>query len=191
MGPPKGVAPERLFRLLSQRPRPRLAVPSPAWLEATIHVVAPTADEIGNLIEESQSKPAPEQQCARECGLLALVLRVDGEAPTPSDVASMPAHRASELYALTLKALATVAPAYEACTAVTANEWHAALCEGAKHRSNTATLMAMSGAYEAVELGKKIRLVPKPERYFGTLHLTDGQWMAFRAARTVFESQNQ
>lgn len=84
---------------------------------------------------------------------------------------------ADELAAAVLSSLDVISPSYRTADA---GAWAARLLEGAKTPSNMSVALALGGC---VEVG--YRATPRPDLYFGLplRELTDGQWMAYRAAR--------
>ena len=69
------------------------------------------------------------------------------------------------------------------------NEWHVALCEGARHPANWQDAYALGGCYDiSFGFGKgAIHVTDHPECWFGVpqREMLDGHWMAYRAAVAV------
>ena len=69
------------------------------------------------------------------------------------------------------------------------NDWHVALCEGAKHPANWQDAYALGGCYDvSFGFGKgAIHVTDHPEWWFGIpqREMIDGHWMAYRAAVAV------
>jgi len=82
--------------------------------------------------------------------------------------------------AVVLPALYCVSPSYRRSDAAA---WFAQLCIGAAHWSNQQLAVPLAQCVDSGYRGTW----PRPERYFGgtVADLTDGQWMAFRAAYQV------
>lgn len=82
------------------------------------------------------------------------------------------------------RALAIVSPVY---SAIDVSAWNRVLVTGASHARNLHTAISLGRCVD-VSYGARCReVLPRPDRFFGVEHaeLTDGQWLAFRAARAV------
>lgn len=69
------------------------------------------------------------------------------------------------------------------------NDWHVALCEGARHPANWQDAYALGGCYDiSFGFGKgAFHVTDHPEWWFGVpqREMIDGHWMAYRAAVAV------
>ena len=184
--PPKEVAPERLFRLLSKKPRPwwplehRVA----AAPHVKLHVVALRGPEEAECYETGDVGT----HAGRTAVTAALVVaalhdprgRVFSEA---AQVLMLPTPDFDALANAVFMALAIVSPTEGR---VDMAAWSLALKLGAQHRQNINEAVAMAGSADIV-IGSKVHLEPRPDRYYGMPQsdLTDGHRMAFRAAWEV------
>lgn len=81
-------------------------------------------------------------------------------------------------------ALSTISPTYSRQSVDEADAWTNVLEAGAKHHSNTAEMVLLGGAVQYGFHG----ITHRPDLYWGLplSDLTDGQLMAYRAARAVY-----
>lgn len=178
LGPPPDVSPPRLFRLLVARPRPEqpIAFRFAGVEHAPLVVRAPLACEVNAALDVAPSDAAA-------AALVAVSLYADGARlfGSAADVLDLPDVELPALTRDVLSALARIAPMYGRC-----NEpaWHEALVRGSQHPSNRTAWRALAGSVDIVLGAKRPIYVERPDRYFGVplADLTDGQWMAFRAA---------
>ena len=65
--------------------------------------------------------------------------------------------------------------------------WHTALCEGARAPRNGTAVFALGQCYDA----SYSRPVDRPDRYWGVplCQLTGGHWLAYKAARALYEER--
>lgn len=174
MRPPEHIAPDQLFRLLTSTPRPSLPIDFTfAGLPvAALEVVALTTREVASAADDAE--------------LVATSLRVDGARlfASASDVSDLPLDTWLALAAAWRKTFLVVSPRYHACDW---KAWKETLINGASHITNCTTAGLLGSAYEV----HGTRLIERPERFFGLppCDLTDGQMMAYRAARTLHERE--
>jgi hypothetical protein len=186
LGPPVDIAPERLFRLLLQRPRPRwpLSFRAAAAPHIALHAVALRGAELQGLIDEATHLKAPEARTAH-LGLEVMARTLwtaEGPAFRSADEAgAFLEGDAALLRGELAAALAIIGPTFARSDT---RAWARILRKGAEHRSNIdEALLAAS----AVDLGVFGGFVQRPDRYFGVAlaEITDGQLMAYRAARAL------
>lgn len=69
--------------------------------------------------------------------------------------------------------------------------WMETLTKGASHESNATARELLGGCYESINVGKHIRIINRPERYFGCAprELLDGHLMCVEAARRLHEQK--
>lgn len=178
LGPPPDVSPPRLFRLLASRARAEqpIAFRFAGVEHAPLVVRAPLASELASALDA-----APPDAFAAALVAVSLYDGNERVFASAADVLELPD---VELPALThdvVSALARVAPFYGRCDE---EAWHRALVAGARHRSNATAFRALAGSVDLVLGAKRPIFIERPDRYFGVplADLTDGQWMAFRAA---------
>jgi len=181
--PPAGVAPERLFRLLVQRPRAEMPIAFRfAGIDEPLAVRALRGPESSAQWPE-EGLPASVAEGRHLAGLIAAALRHRG-APvfeTPEQASDL---APGEFYALAgavVEALSVISPLLGR---VDRDAWLTTLAKGAWHPSNRVDAEAMCLAHDVV-LGSKVYYHPRPDRYYGAplCELTDGQMLAFTAAR--------
>jgi len=188
--PPPDVRPERLFRLLLGRPRPTLPIAFrfPWAPEVAFSVRGLTALEdamAGDVPAEGPDELWHSEVVRR---LLAFWVLADG-APAFQDADAVGALEELEIAALwraTRPATAIISPQYR--TANT-DAWQDALDAGARHPSNRALAGLIHYSSElAIGFGATTR-VSAPDRYFGLPYadLTDGQIIAYQAAKKIFD----
>jgi len=183
--PPADVAPARLFRLLIRTPRPTWPVnyEIPGVEHGPLHVRGLRGLEEADAVDTAESFESLEVRYSRLrshriylalCAEEGLVFRSADEplllAPREFDALS----RAVE------DALLRVSPTYARSHFTT---WMKRLEEGAGAPANIAITMSLGRCIE-VGLG---HAAERPDLYFGIplCDLTDGQWMAYRAACAV------
>jgi hypothetical protein len=194
--PPRHVSPARLFRILLRRPRARIAIPGRlrGAEETPLFAQALTGLEWGEARDEADGLAAPEARIGRlSCGLIARALVLDDGARVFADAAEaaelLEEPEVHDLGADVLRALAVIGPTYAHSDA---GAWAAVLAAGARDAANLHTAFVLGRSID-VSLGSGLRaVVSRPDRFFGCplAELTDGQWLAFRAARKVVEDED-
>lgn len=188
LGPPAHVEPARLFRLLIQRPRPRLPLTwrASAAPHVALYVVALRGVEQEEAHDASKARGGPPdvQQRALWAELAVRSLRTD-DGPALGSAAQLdglPGHEGAALLGALATALATISPTYGWSDWPA---WDRALRKGAEHRSNYGEALTMGACADFGAMGGSS---PRPDRYYGlpVADITDGQLMAYRAARAVF-----
>ncbi len=186
-GPPLRVAPERLFRLLLRTPRARLPIalpiagapPAPFFVQA-IHPL----DE-AEAIERHAGAPEALRPHLVAAELTALALH-EGDARVFADGAELGRmlgeRDAVVLMRATLEALDVISPSFRR---IDVDAWEKRLAAGALIglNANHARLLDL-----CVENDR-----PRLDRYFGLPlgQFTDGQWLAFYAARRALDEQGR
>ena len=185
VGPPSGIAPARLYRLLTARPRPTwpLAFRFGFAPDTRLWVRALRGAEEEAAVDAAEGIQDPHQRLARiRSELVAItVWTPDGPAfGSADDVGGLLQHEADQLGQQVLAGLATVSPTYGRSAW---RAWAKALEQGAEHPSNIADAMLRGQCADQGAGGS----TPRPDLYFGAplADLTDGQIMAYRAAREV------
>ncbi len=173
--PPTEIAPARLFRLLLGRP-PRIALPPLPGAECCpLFVRALRNAEFAEVRDDPRSLALV---------VKALVLPNGSQVFSSADQAaeSLQEHEAERWLLAVSKALAIVSPTYLQSRT---RAWHRALLEGARAASNLHDAYVLGLCVDEPVGGGLVK--PRPERYFGGAQadLTDGHWMAFRAARAL------
>ena len=184
-GPPPGVLPERLFRLLIGRPRPVLPI---AYRFPGISVPLSVRGLRGAELHEATDAAGDLdveaiRSDATAAGIIAASLLAQGEPVFASagDVLDLDESTFYGVRNAVLDALGIVSPIYSVSPH---GLWLERLAKGAQHSSNHATASAMVSAHDVL-LGAKAFFIERPHQFFGMplADLTDGQLMAFRAAR--------
>jgi len=181
--PPKGVAPERLFRLLTRKPRPRLALEHrvAGADDIELHVVALTGAEEADCFDAGDVG-TPEGRSAVSAALITASLHTAaGRAfRAEREALLLPASDFDLLATAVIGALGTVSPTDWRADR---GAWDLALRIGARHPKNIAQAVAMADSADII-MASKAHFEPRPDRYFGMplSDLTDGHRMAFRAA---------
>jgi len=174
--PPVDLAPADLFLLLLARPRPW-------WPTDAVEggrVVAITALERASVEHAARGQHMGAAALTRRRHIVALTLH-DEAGPvfaTADDAAELSMSGLRRLSDAALVGLERCGPEYGRCDWA---EWHKRLIEGACAEPAVA---AMVGG--CIEEGYR-RYYERPDRWFGgaLADLTDGQWMAYRAAVSV------
>ena len=187
--PPKDIAPARLFRLLLQRPRPVLPLSLRLNIapEAALSVRALTALEDEATRDIDDSIPAEVRRSTWVMRTIAAALLADGEAAF-SSAAQVGQFSEPEIIAMggaVLDALAIIGPTYRYSDAP---QWANVLARGAAHNSNVSITSGIGqAALDRWQRGSWLRY--DYSGFFGLplIELTDGQRMAYDAARKVFE----
>lgn len=182
-GPPEGVSPARLFRLLLRRPRPWLAIDlSVAGHSGGFSVQALSVAEVGDVLDAVDDGPAEVRRDIVAAELAARCLRLNGEPCFESADAMgrlLDEDEAELVVAAVGNALGTIGPRFPPCDF---ERWLHVVKEGASHHENIMRAHMLAGCVDSGWRSETAR----PERFFGVQtpdELTDGQWLAFRAAR--------
>ena len=95
---------------------------------------------------------------------------------------------ATDVSAAALGALRIISPSFRACDY---DAWLAKLTIGAGHWTSRPQAAALAVCID-VAAGMTTRITPRPDRYFGLPmgQLTDGQWLAYRAARQAIDKHD-
>jgi hypothetical protein len=115
------------------------------------------------------------------------LLTDDGPAfATAADVGVLMDFEAMALARDVRAVLDVISPTYARCDV---GEWAAALKQGANAGLNWAETLALGGCVDVAYGFSSGRLIERPDRYFGVplADMTDGQWMAYRAALDIVE----
>ncbi len=199
-GPPSDVPAERLFRLLLRAPRASLPVRLPIagaeggafCFDAEVRALHPLDDAAAVDAVAEHSEEVRAYMLGAE--LTALSLHDAGGRrmfATARAVLDMDERDADAVIAATVRALRTVSPSLLRCNH---DAWLAYLTLGAAHPSNYARAAALAGCTDGREeivdaRGKPVgsRVIQRPDRFFGVPigDMTDGQWLAYRAARAA------
>jgi hypothetical protein len=105
---------------------------------------------------------------------------------TPLEVEDLPESEFQQLTSAVWAALCRMGPLI---LIASLDDWHRALCAGARDQSNSVAAYALGQAYD---LGYS-RVVDRPDRFWGvaTGELLDGHWLVHRAARAVWEERQR
>lgn len=174
--PPDGIEPAALFRRLCQAPRAQIEIDFRFNFidDLQLYVRALTALEFADALNAGPSAliaaslftaDGPAFSCAQEADLLTEL-------------------EEAEALTAVLDGLGECSPMYSTCDTL---NWSSVLKKGADHGSNVSLTHSLGGCVDA---GFE-RYVERPDRFFGVplMCITDGQWMAYRAARNVYEKR--
>jgi hypothetical protein len=154
-----------------------------------LRVVALRGDEAGDALALGDDIEAgDERSLSILCGLAAACVYVGNEPAFGSvaNVRRLSSGEVAELCADVLRALSQCSPLYAVSDAT---QWHAVLKNGAMHHRNYTMAARVASCVDVVGGFQKAYRHQRPDRWFGlpTCELTDGQLMAYDAARSVFE----
>lgn len=174
-GPPKDVPPSRLFLDL-------LATPYPiAPLGGSLAV----AEGVPLYVRALPQHEAARVGLAEDDAALVVACLIDADAApvfrNVEELGMLTDEEYQQVLAAVVSVLRRIAPSYDGSDV---KAWHAALRVGAE--AHAGIFLSMAGCYD----GAGNRLIETPERYYGVprASLTDGHWMAYRAAREAFET---
>ena len=183
---PALCAPARLWRLLASaggRPAWPLALRCAAAPSIALHVVALRGVEVEALLDGARPTGAakPHYERFRLAVMAAALHTSEGRAfPSPDAAGALLADEADALVDACFAALAICSPTYQRSAV---GQWEAALLAGARDPANLHEAVALGACVEHGWAGT----TPRPDLWFGCAigALTDGQQMAYRAAREV------
>ena len=184
--PPPEVPPARLFRLMLRRPRPWLAIDlSIAGIRRGVSCVALTTRDWAEVWDAHEDQPEEAREHWRQIEVVARSLHLEGKplgmgAPELAD--SLHDYELTRAVQALSPALATVSPqrgTYDP------EAWMRALRTGAREIRNERRAFALAMSFDPGWSHN----VPRPDRFFGVGpdDLTEGQWIAFFAARKAFD----
>ena len=185
--PPTDISPERLFRLLLTSPRASSPVDLPVdWADGGAFRVYALRPDDEAAVQEAAERGGANYALRREhaqAEMVALSLWVDGERAFPGAVGLMSALDALDarlVVSAVVGVLARISPLYRATDSTA---WLNVLQRGADHNDNRTQAHALACCVD----GDIRHGPPRPWLYWGCAarELTDGQWMAFRAARAA------
>lgn len=188
--PPKHIPAGRLFRLLLARPY--AVTPIVYRIRGAEHIplrvrALSASDEMA-IADVGEARPNTRASaCASELVRRALLAPGGPAFASAEEVDQMPIESVLSLAKAVREALNIISPTYALAEVAL---WDARLKEGA--RANWSEAIALGGCSDIAFGFKSGRLTERPDRYFGLplADMTDGQWMAYRAARAVYE-ENQ
>lgn len=190
-GPPKHIAPERLFRLLLGRPRPvlplDLRLDCAPRVALSVRALTPWEDESARDVPPDLPIAARASQVLQRLVVGALLADDEPAFRRTADLGTFSERELGVMGAAVVGALDVVSPALRR---IDRTLWNAYLEAGAKHGSNGSIVNAIGAS--AIEVGARgnLRFMPRWHDYFGGAFadVTDGQRMAYDAASKVFES---
>lgn len=186
IGPPTDVTPARLFRLMLRRPRPWLSVDlSIAGIDRGFSCVAPTLREWSEIWDSAEHLPAAERAEWRRMALVVCSLQHDGvqalsDVETLADQAT--AHEVRTARNVVSRALSVIAPQRGLSNS---DAWINRLAEGCTAPENERRAFGLALSFDS----GVSHAVPRLDRFFGASpdDLTEGQWLAYLAARKAFD----
>ncbi len=192
--PPKDITPARLFRLLCGAPRPRLPLSLRLDVDpdCQLYVCGLRGHEESAAVDAAEGIEPEESRISRILSELIVMSLHTDDGPVFRSVDDMGGLELPEFGALVVEVsarLSVVSPFFARRSEDEATQWDNVLEQGARHPSNVNDMVLMA---QAVEHGYG-RLTPRPDIYWGIplCQLTDGQLMAYRAARTVYGKLTQ
>lgn len=190
--PPK-LPPEDLFQALLERPYAvaPLDYRIPGVEDVPLRVRALSGRDYGAASRAGRDPgEIGRARFAKEI-LCRALLTPDGPAFASADeVGALRPDEAVELDAAVGLALAPISPVYGWSDV---EAWMRVLQVGAEHPSNIGALYALAGCVDTA-IGSTVYVrTERPDRYFGVpiADITDGQWMAYRAARRTIEKRTK
>ncbi len=190
IAPPSDIAPERLWRMLIQRQR--ASMPLKFRVRGAEHfalcAVALTGLEAADALAESDDVDLSIAGTVRVSGVIAAVVHCNGKRAFRSveQVGLLSETEASQLGIEVYAAISTISPIIQL---IDAPKWKQRLANGARHRSNMATAARVASCVTPIAGFKDVVREAHPDKWFGlpVCELTDGQLLAFDAARAAFE----
>lgn len=186
--PPKAdvCSPARLFRVLaSAQPRWPVDYRPPGLERFRLEARGLSACEAAHLFDELDRLHTDKRAVIETLDLIALALLADGRQAFASgeEVGALPSYVVNALAMALRDALRVCSPLYRSTDD---SAWDRVLREGAAKGANAMVSLALGNC---IDEGFS-RFTPRPDRFFGvpTIAVTDGQWMAFRAARWFVDS---
>jgi hypothetical protein len=180
--PPKHISSDRLFRLLIARPRPTwpLEYRAPFAPNVALHVQALRGTEELSALDGAYGCSRTDPKWRDAMSRLVSLALYTPEGRAFSSVADMDLILDEEFFALTRAVsvgLGVVSPTYYSSDH---HQWDQVLQKGARHFTNAAEMYLLGGCETARE-------------YYGTplADLTDGQLMAYRAARRIVINEQE
>ncbi len=176
---------------------PRASTPISCRIRGAEHlnltVVAVTSAEEAeamSVLDSSESQDVGRSDAKR--ALIQLTVHLDGSKAFAdlSAVGRLSEPEFDDLYEDVELALADISPSYGRSNSA---EWIRVLETGASHHSNLIVASRLSSCVD-ISYGYGIKYTnPRPDRFFGvpTHALTDGQWMAFDAARSLMAKRHK
>lgn len=181
--PPVGVAPEVLFRRLLEFPRP--SAPVDVKFHGFEHKLTATAL---SAIEVSKAEEAKGEAALAE--IIARSLRADGLLvfDAADDLLDLREAEYNALVEKFFEAFCGICPLRGRCDY---GEWTDVLIKGANHVSNVTPTKLLGACYEAANVGKHIRILDRPEAYWGCApaELLDGHLLCHSVARKIHEQR--
>lgn len=181
--PPKHITASLLFRLLIRAPRARLpvALHLAGASRGAFFVSALSPQDEADAYDVADEADESRRQSVIESEFIARSLYYDGERAfeCAADMDStLDEGEAAQVLPVVAAALNTISPSYR--TADTPL-WKAALRKGCEDYRNFQRAATMAKCVD----GDLLSGAPRPDRYFGVpMHeVTDGQWLAWHAAR--------
>ncbi|MGK3981310.1 hypothetical protein WMF38_57465 [Sorangium sp. So ce118] len=187
--PPAGVSPARLFRILLQRPR--AVAPLARRITGAEHVALrvraiSSLDEAAIADAAENAGPNAGSRAAAELLVRALLTDHGPAFASSADVGALMDFEAMSLAREVRSVLDVISPTYARSDV---GAWAATLKKGAYAGVNWAETLAIGGCVDYAFGFGVGRFTERPDRYFGMplAEMTDGQWMAYRAALDIVE----
>ncbi len=183
IGPPPGVPAERLFRLLLQAPRAAwpVTIPIAGAPPGAFRVLALRPLEVDEAFDAAADTPPAIRQRRIDAELAVRALH-DARGRVFADIAELGIFDDGDARTIVAACAAALMICSPSLRWIDRGAWHIKLVDGVEDNRGVAIRLALS-----VD-GHVISGPPRPDRFFDVPmgHLTDGQWLAYRAARHVF-----
>lgn len=154
-----------------------------------LEVVALRGLEASNALDVLSEEPA-RAASDRMCGLIAASVHVRGQPAfrSAAEVGMLDETEVKQLGAQVYEALFRVSPILHL---IDSTAWRDVLKTGATEKANMLTAARVATCVEIVSGFTKVVRTPRPDRWFGMpiSELTDGQLLAYDAARAAFEKE--
>lgn len=191
-GPPENITPARLFRIFLRAPRATLPVELPPLFGPScgaLFVSALTPSEENDAWESAASVVKPLRAETYHAELVARSLLLPDGSRAFRNRDELLSFDESDYYSIVgpcLEALRICAPAYRRSDS---EAWIHYLARGALEYPNIHRACALAWCAD----WSSRATVPRPDRFFGVpmADVTDGQWMAWRAAKRVVIDSKQ
>ena len=187
--PHSTISPAKLFRLLCGGPRPRLPITTRLLVARStpLFVVGLRGVEEQEAVDMADGMKPESLRLNRVVAEILVRCLWTPEGPAFSsadDLGLLGRTEGDTLHAEAARAFLIVSPTYPRQSARDGEAWSRVLEEGARDASNLHEMVTLGGAIEYGYRG----LTPRPDIYWGVplCQLTDGQMMAYRAARKVY-----
>ncbi len=187
--PPK-IAPEILFRTLLELPRPikKISFRLNQAKEVPLLVKAFSSEELANTITLCER-----EKINLDSQILVSNLILINNKPAFSSVDKLKNIITMTEYDTLLRQVSQVLDEISPTFSTSDQDaWMSLLKKGANHPSNSLLVHSLGSCYTPHVIGEKLLILDKPQEYFGVPknQLLDGHWMAYIAARFIYQKRS-